>query len=213
MDEEAPQVVDGHRVEHHGVGMDLPAPSTAMVPGIQRRRGPSRRRARLPGRGQREAANTRAAATLRWFRGVSGVSATELGRALGRNRAQSSKPGIAEKVGESVDLFWHGRTGGPASHERTSRRRRHVERVIGGAAEDDPALLPALRRRVCSNCAGHRRECRVGAIAPFWEDKGLGVGQDLLGVGQVRLDQPGEQLDPWTLADGAAHEKGTHQVV
>ena len=119
---------------------------------------------------------------------------------------------VAQHGGEQVDFRGQRRAVGAAPGQHARGHGGHVGRGVGGQAEDLPAGRPAVRRRVRGHRGRDRGEGGVGPVAPFGQPERGRVGEHLLRIGQVHLDQPGEELDARPVADGAPDQRRTGLV-
>ena len=83
----------------------------------------------------------------------------------------------------------------PVGRERAGDERRDVGRALGRLRDDAPGLLPAVRVAAGDRDRRDRGHHRERAVAPLGQLEAVGVGEHRLGVGQVEVLEPGEELD------------------
>jgi hypothetical protein len=102
-----------------------------------------------------------------------------------------------------VHLGGHRRALGTAPGQHARGHRGHVGRGVRGQPEDLPAGRPAFRGRVGRDRRRDGGQRGVGPVPAVGQPERGRVGEHLLRVGQVHLHQPGQELHPGPLADGA----------
>ncbi len=88
---------------------------------------------------------------------------------------------------------------GPGGAKRRQQRRGPP----AGSPEHGPSPQPALDGRFGRHGCGDGRQGGIGAVPPLGQDETARVGQCGFRVGEVGVYQPGEQLHPRSLPDGA----------
>ena len=105
-----------------------------------------------------------------------------------------------------------GRTVGPVPGQDPGGRRGDVRGCGRADAQHLPAGRPAFRRRLRGDRGRDGGQRRVGPVRSFRQPERTRIGQHLLRIGQIHLQQPGQELSPGSVTHAAPDQGRTGLV-